>query len=1009
MRRYLAECDIEEAAIEWLQAIQPYQYQHGEDVSRPRNKVVLENIFIDFLQTKYNDVPAKIISEVVQEFLFNPGGDVHHRNHAFHQKLSKGFSKTWKDEDGSQQFRHFYAVDFDNPAANDFRIVNQYTIDGPSNRRRPDLILFVNGLPLVLFEFKNLFDIDADVHSAFNQVQHYIEDIPLLFEYNALTVVSDGQTTLHGMFSSGMEWFAAWKSVDGFNTVENDFALETLINGLLVPERLLAYIRHYIFHELNKGQLLKIGAKYHQFFGVQYALQETMKAIRPFGDGRIGVIWHTTRSGKSITMAIYTGILRQMAALNNPTIVVQVDRFDLNKQLYEDFIAAKDLVGDVSLAQTADDLRKLLSGEGGGVVFSTIEKFRLKDLEDGKEASHPVLSTRENIIVIADECHRTQYGLLQGFAANLRSALPAASFIGFTGTPVDSKDADTEAVFGEIIHTYDIKQATEDKAVVPIYYEPRLAKLHLGNAGIEEEAEEILTGVNSSERNKIMWAAAEDAAGAEGRVDEVSKDILKHYLTRSASLEGKAMIVCMSRRNCVKMYDALTALKGCPEVAVIMTSNIAKDPPAWNKHIRTKEAMEAVKARFKDPDDPMKIVIVRDMWLTGFDNPPLHTLYVDKIMSGHNLIQAINRVATVFKDKPSGLIVDYIGIGDRLRDATKKYTSGGGKGEVTIELEEAFEYSKELIGLLKAKLPQGFDYSNFFGLKKGDQLKMVCSATNHIVSDEEGSKEFMLNEQMLSGLATVLKSYPAIHEISLDIVFLQHVGAAVRKIKNPAVNIRKKEGQIKELIHRSIVSEEVVDVFQMAGIEKFDISIINDEFLATAKEQKSGNELKLELIRKIMNEEIKLRQFKNIIKYKKLKEEVEKIISDYHNHFFDSLVALQKMRDAARDMQEEDERRKILGLTEEEEAFYEILDSHKNAVGDFELIKEIVKEVTAAVKKHLQIDWYKKPDAKAQIMLAVKRVLMRKGVADELKEILDEIMEQAEARYKEWYGEEGVA
>lgn len=1008
MSRYLAESDIEIAAIEWLQDIKPYQYQHGEEISRPRNKVVMEDCFHDFLQNKYSDVPAKIISEVVQEFLFNTGGDVHHRNHAFHQKLSKGISKTWKADDGKQQFQHFYCIDYDTPANNDFLVVNQFTIDG-KNRRRPDVIIFVNGLPLVLFEFKNWFDPDADVDSAFNQVQHYIEDIPLLFEYNALTIISDGQTTLHGMFSSGREWFAAWKSVDGKTTVEADFALETLINGLLVPGRLLDYIRFYIFHESDKGLLLKKGARYHQFFGVQYALQKTINSIRPIGDGRIGVIWHTTRSGKSITMAIYTGILRQMAMLNNPTIVVQVDRFDLNKQLYEDFIAAKDLVGDVKLADTADDLRKLLSGEGGGVIFSTIEKFRLKDLEDGRETTHPILSTRENIIVIADECHRTQYGLLQGFAANLRSALPNASFIGFTGTPVDSKDADTEAVFGEIIHTYDIKQATNDKAVVPIYYEPRLAKLHLGNEAIEEEAEEILTGVDSNDRNKIMWAAAEDAAGAAGRVDVVSRDILKHYLARSKDLEGKAMIVCMSRRNCVKIYDALTALEGCPEVAVIMTSNIAKDPVAWNKHIRTKEAMEAVKARFKDPDDPLKMVIVRDMWLTGFDNPPLHTLYVDKIMSGHNLIQAINRVATVFKDKPSGLIVDYIGIGDKLRDATKKYTGSGGKGKVTIDINEAFEFAKDLVALLKTKLPKDFCYNNWFGLKKREQLKTVSAATNHIISDEEGSKEFMLNEQMLSGLATVLKNHPPVSEISLDIVFLQHVGAAVRKIKNPQVNIRKKEGQIKELIHRSIESEEVVDVFQMAGIEKFDISIINDEFLATAKEQKSGNELKLELVRKIMNEEIKLRQFKNIIKYKKLREEVEKIISDYHNHFFDSMVALQKMRDAARDMQEEDERRKILGLTEEEEAFYEILDSHKEALSDYALIKEIVKEVTLAVKKNLQIDWWKKADAKAQIMLSVKRVLMKKGVASELKEILDEIMEQAEARYKEWYGEEGVA
>jgi len=375
------------------------------------------------------------------------------------------------------------------------------------------------------------------------------------------------------------------------------------------------------------------------------------------------------------------------------------------------------------------------------------------------------------------------------------------------------------------------------------------------------------------------------------------------------------------------------------------------------------------------------------------------------LLSGHNLIQAINRVATVFRDKPSGLIVDYIGIGDQLRDATKKYTGSGGKGDVSIPIDEAFELAGDLIAALKARLPQGLDYQNWMGLKKGDQLKLVSQATTAVVKDDEVSKEFMLNEQKLSGLASIVQNHPSIATISLDIVFLQHVGAAVRKIKNPAVNIRQKEGQIKELIHRSIVSEEVVDVFEMAGIPKFDISILNDEFLATAKEKKSGNELKLELIRKIMNEEIKLRQFKNLIKYRKLREEVEKIINDYHNHFFDSLVALQKLREAARAMQEEDERRRQLRLSEEEEAFYEILAQHPNAVPDNTLIREIVQEVTAAVKKNLQIDWYKKPDARAQIMLAVKRVLQRRGVGAELQAILDEIMEQAEARYREWFGE----
>lgn len=1007
MHKYLAESDIETAAIEWLLLDKRFQYHHGQDIHRNLKKTVLEDVFTNYLNTRYKHVPEKILAEVLQEFLYQAGADLHLRNHNFHLKLSKGFPKTWKDKNGKDCFEHFYAVNYDDVSQNEFWVVNQFSIEGRNNRR-PDLIIFVNGLPLVLFEFKNWFDPEATVDSAFNQIQHYTEDIPQVFETNCLTVVSDGQNTLHGMYSSGMEWYAAWKSIDGIKIVENDFALETLIKGLLTSERLLAYIRYYIFHEPDKGVLVKKGAKYHQFFGIQFALEQTLKSIRPIGDGRIGVIWHTTRSGKSITMAIYTGILRQMAALKNPTIIVQVDRFDLNKQLYEDFVGAKDLVGDVQLAQTTEELRNLISGDGGGVIFSTIEKFRLKDTATGKEIEHPVLSDRDNIIVIADECHRTQYGLIKGFASNLRLALPNASYIGFTGTPVDSKDADTVGVFGEILHVYDIKQATEDKAVVPIFYEPRLAKLHLANEAIEEEADEITDGLNDNEKNKIMWAAVEDAAGSDERVAEVSKDILKHYIKRNESLDGKAMIVCMSRRNCVKMYNALTQLEGCPEVAVIMTSNIAKDPKAWSPHIRTKEQMEAVKARFKDADDVLKIVIVRDMWLTGFDNPPLHTLYVDKVMTGHNLIQAINRVATVFKDKPSGLIVDYIGIGDRLRDATKKYTGSGGKGEVAIDIEEAMEMILEEINSMRTFMPRIDFYANWPTLSTGDKLKLMQEAVNHIVAEEERSKDFLLLEKRMTGLSTIVKSHPDIQSIALDIIFLQQLGAAVRKVKYPQTNIRKKEQQVKELIHRSIESEEVIDVFQMAGIARFDISIINDDFLASAKEKKTGNELKLELIRQILNDEIKLRHPKNLIKYRNLKDEVDKVINEYHSHFFDSLIALEKLREVAREMQEEDTRRVQLGLSDEEEAFYEILAKHKTAIADFELIKEVVKEITTSIKKNLQIDWFKKPDARAQIMLAVRRVLTKKGITDELKDILEEIMEQAEARYKEWWGEDAA-
>ncbi|OFZ01680.1 MAG: type I restriction-modification system endonuclease, partial [Bacteroidetes bacterium RIFOXYC12_FULL_35_7] len=698
----LVESNVELAAIEWFESL-GYTYVHGSDNSLRGDlganktllkKVVLESKLKSFIDSKYNHIPETARKEALSRFILNEGIELDYRNRDFHIKLSKGVDISWKDKEGKEFSEHVYAIDFENILNNEFLCVNQFSIEGKNNRR-PDLIIFINGLSVALFEFKNMFDTTATVENAFNQIQHYREDIQQLFEYNEITVASDGTDTLLGMYSSTREFFTPWKSIDGLKIEEDDFALNSLIKGLFPKERILQYLRYFIFHEDHNGSLIKKGAKYHQFFGIQFAVNSTKKAIKPIGDGRIGVIWHTQGSGKSISMAFFTSILRRLPELKNPTIVVQVDRNDLDSQLYDNFILARDLVGVVQHAETTEELRNLLSSDGGGVIFTTIEKFRLVGTLADKELVHPTLSTRENIIVIADEAHRTQYGLLDGLAANLRKALPNASFIGFTGTPVDKKNADTVEVFGETIHVYDIKQAVEDKATVPIYYEPRLAKLHLVNEAIDEEAEEIIKDLPLNQANHIKWAAVEDAANSDDRVNKVATDILTHYINRTSTLPGKALIVCMSRRNCVKMYDTITKLEACPEIAVVMTGNISKDPKEWNMHIRTSEKFEAIKQRFKDPKDPLKIVIVRDMWLTGFDVPCLHTLYVDKIMQGHNLMQAIARVNRVFKDKPAGVIVDYIGIGDYLKDATKKYTGGGGKGDPSVNIEEAMQLCLE--------------------------------------------------------------------------------------------------------------------------------------------------------------------------------------------------------------------------------------------------------------------------------------------------------------------------
>ena len=994
------EALIEQATIDWLTDL-GYSHIKGTELPENANAVILKGQLLSFIQQQYAHLPEEIQHLAVADFCNNVGADIDYRNRAFHLKLTKGLDYEYKDADGNEKAVHLYPIDFLNPLNNTFWAVNQFSIVG-KNKRRPDIIIYINGIPLVLFELKNWFDENTTIAEAFNQIQHYTKDIPLLFEYNILTIVSDGNEAQHGMFSSTAEWYAAWKSIDGTTIVEDDFQMHTLINGLFPKDRLLNYIKNFVFFEDHNGSLIKKGAKYHQFFGVNFAVEAAKKAIKPYGDGRIGVIWHTQGSGKSISMAIYAGILRSLPELKNPTIVVQVDRSDLDFQLYENFVLAKDLVGDVQRAESTDELRRLLSTGSGGVIFTTIEKFRLKMGNDNQlgETEHPILSERENIIVMADEAHRTQYGLLDGFASNLRKALPNASFIGFTGTPVDSKDADTQEVFGETIHIYDIKQAVDDKATVPIYYEPRLAKLHLWNENIDNDADFILWEQENADN--LKWAVIEDAAGSKDRVDKIATDILKHFKNRTETLPGKAMIVCMSRRNCVKMYDALKALEGCPEVAVVMTGNISSDPIEWNEHMRTQDATEALKKRFKNPKDSLEIVIVRDMWLTGFDAPCVHTMYVDKIMKGHNLMQAITRTNRVFKDKPSGVIVDYIGIGDQLKTATNKYTGGGGKGKPTIDIRQALELFYNQIAVCKSLLPEAVDYSKWKGLRDGDKILLVKNALNSIIKYDETSNQFMLEEKKLTGLLSIVKSQPEIQEFAVDVLFMQHLSKAIRNAKSVKGTRGDQKDLIKDLISRSIESDDIVDVFAMAGLEHADISILNEEFLLGAKEEKDSIDIKIALLKAILMDEVKLRLHKNIKKYTSLKEELEKVLENYHKNAIDSYTTIAELIERAKQLQDEDHRTKELGLSDEELAFYDILASKKEIINESGPIQDVVHSVVKAVKSNLQIDWMNKEDAKAAIRLAVKKELRGKVKIEELNDILAEIMEQAEGQFSEW-------
>lgn len=611
---------------------------------------------------------------------------------------------------------------------------------------------------------------------------------------------------------------------------------------------------------------------------------------------------------------------------------------------------------------------------------------------------HPILSERYNLIVMADEAHRTQYGFESGgFAQNIRRALPNASFIGFTGTPVDGKDADTEQIFGPTIHTYDIKQAVEDGATVPIYYEPKMVPLNIKAKytqeleEVEEQAEDTTVGV---------WAAVEDAAGAEDRVATVAKDILKHFQKRTETLDGKAMVVCMSRRNCVKMYDALTALEDCPEIAVIMTSSPGKDPVSWNAHMRTKDAMEAVKSRFKNPEDPLKIVIVRDMWLTGFDAPCAHTMYVDKIMKGHNLMQAIARVNRVFEGKPNGLVVDFIGISGFLAEAKKKYTGSGGAGKPTLDLDAAVELCLEQLSVVK-ELVGGFELDVITEIPATDKMKWSTTIINALLKDDATTEGYLKEERKLSELVAMTNSDERIWEIQEEVAILQKFREQLRKIKYPPGAQREKNDRIKDLISKSLESQAIVDLAAMYNLDKIDISIIDDSFQAIVKD-KGGENIKIELLRRIINDELKVRMVKNIKKGRKLKDELEKVLGKYHKNSLDSIAAIKHLLDIVNEMKEDDKRTKELGLTEDELAFYDLLSANSALLNQAGPIQDLVHSVVASVKKNLQLDWTKKENAKAAIRLAVKKELRGKVLFSELDKLLKEVIEQAEGQYGEW-------
>ncbi|MGB8644612.1 MAG: type I restriction endonuclease subunit R [Anaerolineae bacterium] len=1024
--RFPNESHFEATTIDRLELL-GYEHQDGKELREnpdfSLDAVVQTDTLRRHLRARYPRLPDQAIETAIRQAINPDGVSLLHRNRAFHQLLTRGFDVKYKTPADEERYEHLYLVNWDEPARNDFSVVSQLPIHG-ANDRRPDLIVYVNGLPLVVFELKNPYDENPTVEGAYNQIQHYARDIPQLFDFNAFCVISDGVTTLHGMHSADMTWFAPWKSIDG-RTVEpaGTATMKSLIEGLFTKERLLDYIRNFILFESVNEVIAKKGAKYHQFFGVRFAVEQALRATQPDGDRKIGVIWHTPGVGKSLEMIFFVGILRRR--LSNPTFVLQVDRNDLDAQLYDNFVAARSLVGDVQNADTVSELREWLQTEGGEVVFTTIEKFRLQE----GEQEHPVLSTRRNIIVIADEAHRTQYGFeahlirdrasgeirtAYGFAHYLRRALPNASFIGFTGTPIDLTDRDTQAVFGDVIHTYDIPQAQADKAVVPVYYEARLVKLHLVNEAIDRELEEITESEEEAEALKPRWSQIEAGAGTRERLAEIAQDLLAHFEARRATLFGKAMVVCMSRRICVGLYDEIVKLR--PEwrakeddkgqIKIVMTHRPDKDPVEWNDagHITTKQRREQIKARFRDPDDPLQLIIVRDMWLTGTDIPCLHTLYVDKPMKGHNLMQAISRVNRVFRDKPGGLVVDYIGVGQSLKEAASKFTSDG-FGEPTQDLDAAgkAEFLKAL-DAIRLLLPPGVSVANWHTLSHIALEDLCARLYGDFIETDERRDGFLDAERRVSAAFSLVKHLPDVISGTQEVAFYQLIRGELNKTIPTGRTAAERDRAVRDLIDRSIASEGVVDIFQAAGITRPDISILDERFLEEFKSKEFEN-LRLKLLEKLVMDEIQARQRANLTKYRSFQEMLEAMLRRYHANAVTAAEVVQEMIRIRQEMQAEDRRKAETGLSDEELAFYDAVQGLGGTVYDRPFMCEVVRQVVQAVKRNLQVDWTQphRENIKAAVRAEVKKVLRNRGIkAEQLAFILKSIMDQAEARYEDW-------
>jgi type I restriction enzyme, R subunit len=1030
----IVEQDIEDAALDILQNDLGYEYVYGPNIAPDgetplRNKwddVILADKLRDAISKLNPDLTDEAIEETIKKLKRLSSKQLIKNNEKFHKFLIEGVPIEFRNKKGVIKNEYVQLIDFKNPTNNQFLAVNQFTVIENNKNRRPDIIIFINGIPISIIELKNPADEKATIESAHKQLETYKDQISTIFNYNELLVISDGTYAQAGTLTSPKEWFLPWKTINGKEPAPKSLPqLQVLLEGMFKKEILTDLIKYFITFSKDRKQTTKILAGYHQYYATNKAITKTIKAIE--GSRKAGVVWHTQGSGKSLTLAFYSGKLQQQEELNNPTIVIITDRNDLDDQLFNTFssiecLREKPIQADNKKEETS--LKTLLlKRSSGGIIFTTIHKFGNDKIKKG------ILSTRKNIIVAADEAHRTQYGFKAkvdkdsgetkyGFAKYLRDALPNASFIGFTGTPIDFEDKSTRAVFGGYIDVYDIEQAVEDKRTVRIYYESRLAKLDIKPsqiAHLDKEFDEVTEGEEQDKREKLKsdWARVEAIVGSDTRVKQIALDIVKHFEARQEAIEGKAMIVCMSRRICVELYDEIAKIK--PKwvhkeddkglMKVIMTGS-ASDGPEWQKHIRDKKRRREIGENFKDSESEFKLAIVRDMWLTGFDVPSLNTLYIDKPMKGHGLMQAIARVNRVYKDKQGGLIVDYLGIAQELKKALSNYTKSGGKGKPTFDQSEAIAIMQEKYEIV-IQFFHNFEYKKFFSGTSKEKMQIIPAAIEHVLMQKDGKKRYVREVVGLTKSYALAVPSEEAEKLRDEIGFFQAIKASI--VKNTEVQGKQKtdtelNSAIKQIVSKAVSSEGVIDVFEVAGIKKPEISVLSDSFLEDVKGMKHKN-LAFEALKKLLADQIRIRFKYNKIRNKKFSEMLEEAIRRYQNRSIDSAQVIQELIELAHKIRDDKSRGKELGLTPEEEAFYDALDDHDGAMevlGE-KVMKQIARELTELVRKNTSIDWTLRDTVQAKLRVMIKRLLRKYGYPpDKQKIAADLVLEQAKLFAEDW-------